>query len=167
MSGDPHGAIGVGRQRFRRLVACWARPATWLPSRPGASSTWWTSGPMSSDLGAILCEVLTGEPAFARPQRRPRRSERQDEERWQRHGLASSACGADPELIGLAKDCLAPEREDRPRRAGVIVERITAHLSGVQERLRAAEVARAEEQATAPTRPRHGHGPSGSPGGWR
>ena len=116
-------------------------------------------------LGAILCEVLTGEPAFvgrngAETIRKAGRGE--VAEAWAR----LECCGADPELIGLAKDCLAPEREDRPRRAGVIVERITAHLSGVQERLRAAEVARAEERR-APTRPRHGHGPSGSPGGWR
>ena len=45
------------------------------------------------------------------------------------------ACGADAELVALARDCLAAEPEDRPRDAGVVAERITAYLAGVQERL--------------------------------
>ena len=56
-------------------------------------------------------------------------------------------CGADAELIVLAKDCLAPEREHRPRRAGAVVERVTAYLSGVQERLRRAELERVQADA--------------------
>ena len=57
------------------------------------------------------------------------------------------ACGAEPELIKLARDCLAPEREDRPAQAGIVAERITAYSVGVQERLRKAELARVEERA--------------------
>lgn len=59
------------------------------------------------------------------------------------------ACGVDNELIALAKSCLAPEHENRPRRASVVSEGITAYLSGVQERLRKAELARAEADARA------------------
>jgi eukaryotic-like serine/threonine-protein kinase len=99
-------------------------------------------------LGAILCEILTGEPAFvgrgmAETLRKAGRGELTE-------ALARlEGCGAEPEVIALAKNCLAPEREDRPRRAGVVAERITAHLSGVQERLRRAELERVEANARA------------------
>ena len=43
------------------------------------------------------------------------------------------ACGADPELIALARDCLAAEPEGRPRDAGAVAGRVGAYLSGVQE----------------------------------
>src|SRR5207248_3232960 len=59
------------------------------------------------------------------------------------------SCGADADLVALAKDCLAREREDRPRDAGVLAERITAHLAGVQEKLRIAERERAVADARA------------------
>ncbi len=59
------------------------------------------------------------------------------------------ACGADAELIGLAKDCLAPEGDRRPRHAGEVARRISAYQAGVQERLQAAERARVEAQARA------------------
>src|SRR5262249_8557394 len=59
------------------------------------------------------------------------------------------ACGADTELAGLARDCLACEPKDRPRDASVVTERLTAYLAGVQERLRTAELDRVEAQARA------------------
>ena len=58
-------------------------------------------------------------------------------------------CGAEAELIALAKDCLAVEPEDRPRDARVVAERITAYLAGVQERVHAAERERAVAIARA------------------
>ena len=57
------------------------------------------------------------------------------------------ACGADPELVALARDCLAADRENRPQDAGVVAERTTAYLLGVQERLHTAELQRVEAQA--------------------
>ena len=59
------------------------------------------------------------------------------------------ACGAETELIAIARDCLAREAEDRPRHAGAVAERVTAYLGGVQDRLRTAEIARAAEAARA------------------
>src|SRR5262249_4731327 len=56
-------------------------------------------------------------------------------------------CGADAELIELARGCLAPVATDRPRDAGAVARAMTAYLAGVQERLRAAELARVEAQA--------------------
>ena len=53
------------------------------------------------------------------------------------------------ELLALARDCLAAEARDRPADAGVVAERMTAYLAGVQERLREAELSRAAESARA------------------
>jgi serine/threonine-protein kinase len=97
-------------------------------------------------LGSILCEVLTGVPAF---------TGRSSGAILGKAALGDTrdvlkcldSCGADPELIGLAKDCLAREREDRPHDAGAVSGRMTAYLTGVQARLRQAELAHAAEVA--------------------
>ncbi len=99
-------------------------------------------------LGSILCEVLTGRPAFTG------RSAGEIHRKAALGDLAESLAalersGADVEVIALARDCLAREAEDRPRNAGAVAERITASLNGVQEKLRASEIARATEEARA------------------
>jgi serine/threonine-protein kinase len=99
-------------------------------------------------LGAILCEVLTGQPPFvgrdlAEIQRRAARGDTAA-------ALARLAdSGADPELINLASECLAPEPEDRPGNAAAVSDRLAAHLSGVQERLRTSELGRVAAQGRA------------------
>jgi tetratricopeptide (TPR) repeat protein len=99
-------------------------------------------------LGSILCEILTGRPAFTGPDsltilRRASRGETAD-------ALGRVAgCGADPELVGLTADCLAAESSGRPRDASTVSGRMTAYLAGVQERLHAAELAHAAEAARA------------------
>jgi serine/threonine-protein kinase len=99
-------------------------------------------------LGSILCEILTGEPAFtgrssAEIQRKAARGDLKEAA----DRLDSSAAGA--ELIGLAKDCLAPELEDRPRHAAELSTRVEVYQSGMEERLRAAEISRALEKTRA------------------
>ena len=99
-------------------------------------------------LGSILCEILTGAPAFAG------RSSGEILQRARRGDTADAlarldGCGADPELIDLVRDCLAAVPEDRPRDAGVVAARLTGYLAGVQERLHAARIAGAEERARA------------------
>ncbi len=99
-------------------------------------------------LGSILCEILTSEPAFTG------RTSGEIQNKASRGDLKDAldrlaACRADDELIALARDCLADDLEDRPRHADAIAARIMAHRAGVEERLRHAEIARAEEKARA------------------
>jgi len=99
-------------------------------------------------LGAILCEILTGKPPFG--------GETRDEVRQNaaQGDMAAafnrlSSCSVESDLTALARDCLAADRQQRPRNAGIVSARITAYLSGVQDRLRKAELARVEAQARA------------------
>jgi serine/threonine-protein kinase len=99
-------------------------------------------------LGATLCEILTGEPAYRGPTRK------EFEEQAKKADLADAfsrldACGADAELIALAKKCLAAEMDLRPSDAGVVSDALAAYQSEVQDRLRKAEVERAAAEARA------------------
>src|SRR5262249_1922081 len=58
-------------------------------------------------------------------------------------------CGADPELVRLAKDCLTADPAGRPADGSVVATRLADHLAGVQERLRRAEVGQARAEARA------------------
>ena len=99
-------------------------------------------------LGSILCEILTGQPAYTghgavEILRKAMRGDTAD-------ALARlDGCGAEAELVALARDCLAVGPENRPRDAGLVAKRITAYLAGVQERVQAAERERAVAVAKA------------------
>jgi serine/threonine protein kinase len=99
-------------------------------------------------LGSMLCKILTGRPAFVG------RSSREIQRKAALGDLADAfarldACGADTELIELARACLAAEREGRLPDVGAVISWLSSHLAGVQDRLRAAELARATESARA------------------
>jgi tRNA A-37 threonylcarbamoyl transferase component Bud32/tetratricopeptide (TPR) repeat protein len=89
-------------------------------------------------LGAILCEILTGQPPYVGPDvmRQAREADLADA-----HSRLK-ACGADPELIALARACLSAEPNDRPADASVVEKRLTDYLASVEERLRKAKLAR-------------------------
>jgi serine/threonine-protein kinase len=99
-------------------------------------------------LGAILCQVLTGQPPYAGGDHNQllRRAARSD--------LADAfalldRCGADAELVELTKRCLTAEPADRPRDAGAVAEQLSAHLQAVEQRLRQAELGRAQAEVRA------------------
>jgi serine/threonine protein kinase len=76
-------------------------------------------------LGSILCEILTGTPAYTG------RSAGEIQRRAARGDLADAfarldAGEVDAELVGLARSCLAVEPGDRPRDASEVVDRVEA-----------------------------------------
>jgi serine/threonine-protein kinase len=99
-------------------------------------------------LGAVLCQVLTGKPPYHGANREEllRRARRGD--------LAEALgrlekCGADAALVDLCRECLAAERQGRPRHAGVVTERLASYQAEVRERLRQAELERARAEVQA------------------
>jgi eukaryotic-like serine/threonine-protein kinase len=99
-------------------------------------------------LGSILCEILTGGPAFVGEASFEvyRKAERADlSDAFQR----LDACGADTELVAMARACLAAVPKHRPRDASVVVLGLTAYLRGVEGRLRDAELATVRAEARA------------------
>jgi serine/threonine-protein kinase len=98
-------------------------------------------------LGAILCEILTGQPPYTgtRAELARRAQVAALDEAYAR----LDRCGADSEMVGLAKRCLAAEPWHRPRDAGKVAEEVTSYQNSVAERLRQAEVAHAAESARA------------------
>jgi len=97
-------------------------------------------------LGAILCEILTGErvytgntPVALRAQAGGGRLE----EAYAR----LEVCGADADLIGLATRCLAAEQDERPQDADAVARAVATYLAAVDERARQAEQERAAAEA--------------------
>ena len=145
----PSGRCAANRRGWNRGPArCSARRRTWHPSRPGAS---WTRSIERADvfaLGSILCEILTGQPAFAggsaaEVYRKAKRADLADAQ------ARLDACDSDADLVGLARSCLAAAPKHRPRDAGAVVARLSAYLGGVERRLREAELAQARAEAQA------------------
>ncbi|HKB03667.1 MAG TPA: tetratricopeptide repeat protein, partial [Gemmataceae bacterium] len=105
-------------------------------------------------LGAVLCVILTGNPPYV--------ANTADAVRLMavRGQLADAfgrldGCGAGPDLIGLCKRCLSADRDSRPRHAGEVAGAMAAHLAGVEDRVRQAQVERAAaETRTAEERKR-------------
>jgi serine/threonine-protein kinase len=98
-------------------------------------------------LGACLCEVLTGKPPYVG--NRVEVLEQAADGRVDAAFGRLDACGADPELVRIAKRCLDPTRNARPRHAGILAREMAAYMASIAERLRGAEIAAAEARATA------------------
>jgi serine/threonine-protein kinase len=99
-------------------------------------------------LGAILCKILTGAPAYTgrTPDEVLRKALRGDlADAYARLG----DCGADAELITLTRQCLAAEPLDRPEDAGAVAARVGDYQDSVARRLKEQELARAAAEARA------------------
>lgn len=99
-------------------------------------------------LGAILCEILTGKPPYVA------------EDGTQLFRMANQgdladcfarldACGAEPELIALTKQCLDFTPAQRPRDASVLAAEVSRFLESVQAKLYETEMARVATEARA------------------
>lgn len=99
-------------------------------------------------LGAILCEILTGQPPYVA------------DDGVEVYRLASRGkldqclqrldnCQADCELVDVAKHCLELEPSARPQDAGALSDRVSNYLESVEARLRETELHRAAESARA------------------
>ena len=90
-------------------------------------------------LGSILCELLTGKPAYTgRDSDEVRRKAMRGDLSEARERLES--CGAESDLVSLAMECLAAEPHDRLNDAAIVADRIAAHINAVEERLEAAKL---------------------------
>jgi serine/threonine protein kinase/thiol-disulfide isomerase/thioredoxin len=96
-------------------------------------------------LGAILCLMLTGRPPYSG-------EDGNEVLRQARYGDLAEAltrleqCGADAALTDLCRECLAVDRRQRPRHAGVVARRVAEYQTEVEARLRKAELERTQAQ---------------------
>lgn len=120
-------------------------PAYMPPEQTGA-------GPYQIDeradvfsLGAILCEVLTGQPPYT--------GEKSSETFEQARAAALEGAvqrladsGAEQRLVDLALRCLRPDPDDRIQSAIEIATELEANFESIQVRLREIELAQARQQ---------------------
>ena len=99
-------------------------------------------------LGGILCAALTGSPPFVGGNAE---STRQLAAKGDTAAAFArlEACGADPELVALAKRCLSPDRDERPADAGEVARAVASLRAAADERARQAELDRAAAEARA------------------
>jgi len=96
-------------------------------------------------LGAILCEILTGQPPY---QGEHEAVLRQAADCATGDALARlAACGADEDLVSVCRRSLASDPDGRQRDAGVVAAEVSEHRASLARRARQAELAAAEASA--------------------
>ncbi len=98
-------------------------------------------------LGAILCEILTGEAPYTGNLRDQLLAASQC--RLEEANERLDNCDAADELKQLARDCMQPLGKKRPAEAGVVASRVSGHFAAVEERVRNAELRAIEAEAAA------------------
>jgi serine/threonine-protein kinase len=98
-------------------------------------------------LGAILCEVLTGQPPFIGTGEEVKVQAQTGNMGPARQRLEAS--GADSDLITLVRSCLSARQEDRPADAGQVAKLLAAHSVAAEKRLREVEANRVRADAIA------------------
>lgn len=96
-------------------------------------------------LGGILCAMLTGQPPYIGSDAESTR-EMAARARLDQAYVRLDASGAMPGLIALAKECLAPEKKDRPSGGEAVARRVAALRLEAVERARLAELERARAE---------------------
>jgi serine/threonine protein kinase len=96
-------------------------------------------------LGGIMCVILTGQPPYPGSSLA---ADAREAELAQAH-VRLDGCGADAELLALAKACLAGPWVERPRDAGTVAAAVAAYQTALAERARQAELERAAVAARA------------------
>ncbi|MCA8967918.1 MAG: protein kinase, partial [Planctomycetes bacterium] len=98
-------------------------------------------------LGAILCEILTGAPPYVGGADELLAMAAMARQEDAQARLAS--CGADPEMIDLARQCLQPAPDARPADAERVAGTVHAFLAALESKAHDARVEAAEAEVRA------------------
>jgi tetratricopeptide (TPR) repeat protein/tRNA A-37 threonylcarbamoyl transferase component Bud32 len=99
-------------------------------------------------LGAVLAVILTGRPPFVADTSESTRVKAAQGDVGECLARLDT-CGADPDLVGLCRRCLAPRPEDRPADASAVAKAVAALRVAADERARRAELDRVRAEAEA------------------
>ncbi len=99
-------------------------------------------------LGAILCEILTGQPPYTGNDTKEihRLAEKGDQSMLQRR---LEQAKIDLELRELVQVCLRPNPAERPKDGGEVLAKIEGYLDSLEQRAHLAELARVESETLA------------------